>query len=468
MPKAVPHPRDLAVRATAVVEAEPKPEDLAGATELAGSVAEEAVEEPVLKPGKSASRGGNIPCDWKDVIMFQGFNWESNKNGCWYDVLKKCAKDLAEAGITDVWLPPPSQSVAPQGYLPGQLYNLDASKYGNEEQLKELIDELHANGVRAIADIVINHRCADKQDERGVWCIFEGGTPDERLDWGPWSITKHDEFGDGTGAPDTGEDYGAAPDLDHTNERVQRELIGWMKWLKEDIGYDGWRYDFTKGFAGWAVALYNESTEPGFAVGEYWTSIGYEGEGPAYNQDFHRQQMVDWINDARGTCASFDFTTKGILQQAVQGELWRLRDQNNFPPGLIGWMPEKAVTFLDNHDTGSTQNHWPFPADKVMQGYAYILTHPGIPSIFYDHFYDWNLKEEITNLIKCRKHNQIRADSKVDIKLADGDCYFAEIDCKIIVKIGSRHDLGDMTPPECDWKVVCFGQDYCVWEKKSQ
>lgn len=57
-----------------------------------------------------------------------------------------------------------------------------------------------------------------------------------------------------------------------------------MKWLKEDVGYDGWRFDFTKGFAGWAVAMYCKETGPGFAVGEYWTSIGYEGEGPSYNQ----------------------------------------------------------------------------------------------------------------------------------------------------------------------------------------
>ena len=49
--------------------------------------------------------------------------------------------------------------------------------------------------------------------------------------------------------------------------------------------------------------------------------------------------------------------------------------------GVIGWWPSHAVTFLDNHDTGSTQGHWPFPASKVMEGYAYILTHPGIPCV---------------------------------------------------------------------------------------
>ena len=46
-------------------------------------------------------------------------------------------------------------------------------------------------------------------------------------------------------------------------------------------------------------------------------------------------------------------------------------------PGLVGWWPAKAVTFIENHDTGSTQQHWPFPSEYVGTGYAYLLTHPG-------------------------------------------------------------------------------------------
>lgn len=43
------------------------------------------------------------------------------------------------------------------------------------------------------------------------------------------------------------------------------------------------------------------------------------------------------------------------LQEAVKGELWRLRDSKGKPPGVLGWWPSRAVTFIDNHDTGSTQ-----------------------------------------------------------------------------------------------------------------
>lgn len=49
--------------------------------------------------------------------------------------------------------------------------------------------------------------------------------------------------------------------------------------------------------------------------------------------------------------------------------------------------PSRAITFIDNHDTGSTLNHWPFPSNHLQEGYAYILTHPGTPCVFYDHLY---------------------------------------------------------------------------------
>ena len=43
------------------------------------------------------------------------------------------------------------------------------------------------------------------------------------------------------------------------------------------------------------------------------------------------------------------------MQEAVKGEFWRLRDPQGKPPGVMGWWPSRAVTFIDNHDTGSTQ-----------------------------------------------------------------------------------------------------------------
>ena len=50
------------------------------------------------------------------VALHQGFNWESWKqSGGWYKFLMGKVDDIAEAGITHVWLPPASHSVAEQG-----------------------------------------------------------------------------------------------------------------------------------------------------------------------------------------------------------------------------------------------------------------------------------------------------------------------------------------------------------------
>ena len=38
----------------------------------------------------------------------------------------------------------------------------------------------------------------------------------------------------------------AGADLDHANDRLRSSLVDWMNWLKTDIGFEAWRFDFVK------------------------------------------------------------------------------------------------------------------------------------------------------------------------------------------------------------------------------
>ncbi|KAF5754834.1 putative glycosidase [Helianthus annuus] len=389
-------------------------------------------------------------------ILFQGFNWESNKSGKWYVELEEKAAELASLGFTVAWLPPPTESISPEGYMPRDLYNLN-SRYGNTDELKSVVKKFHQVGIRVLGDAVINHRCAHYQNQNGIWNIFGG-----LLNWDDRAVVGDDPHFQGRGNKSSGDNFHAAPNIDHSQGFVRKDLCEWLCWLRKEIGYDGWRLDYVRGFWGGYVKEYMEASEPYFSVGEYWDSLSYTYGEMDHNQDAHRQRIVDWINDTNGTCGAFDVTTKGILHSAIERcEYWRLSDSKGKPPGVVGWWPSRAVTFIENHDTGSTQGHWRFPGGKEMQGYAYILTHPGTPSVFYDHMFS-HYKSEISALMSLRKRNKIQCRSTVKIVKAERDVYAAIVDEKVAVKIGPGHYEPESGSQK--WSLAVQGNDYKVWE----
>ena len=85
--------------------------------------------------------------------------------------------------------------------------------------------------------------CVCWQDEEGRWNKYGG-----RLPWDTKAICCNNATFGGTGNHKTGEDYVAAPNIDHTQEFVRRDITKWLKLLRS-IGFDGFRFDFVKGYS---------------------------------------------------------------------------------------------------------------------------------------------------------------------------------------------------------------------------
>lgn len=406
-------------------------------------------------------------------IILQGFHWnsysysEGGKPHGWYRFLTKKVNEFSSLGITAIWLPPPSASFEgdasqnwphSRGYLPTEYYKLD-TYYGTEAELRTLIKELQKRGIKSIADIVINHRHAVG------WSNNPDGSRCQNIfynpNWGPETIVKNDSSKCGrSGNLDTGAENVTFLDLDHLNPTVQHDLTDWLKWLRFDVGFAGWRYDQAKGYGGRFVGMYNKETDPEISIGEFW--------------DNDRQLIVNWMdetwkpvglnpNDASG---AFDFPNRTALRAAVNNsEYWWLRGTGEKPIGVVGLWPEKAYTFVENHDTRTTEptNRFSDDPSKMILGYAYILTHPGIPTIFIQDLFDDQLFNSIQKLMKLRTHNNIQPTSKVEIRRAEFGLYAAIIDDKVAIKMGSTEWM-----PEAgsgSWKLVLGGQDYAIWEK---
>ena len=336
-------------------------------------------------------------------VMLQGFYWDSYNATRWTNLTEQ-AQDLGQF-FDIVWVPNSGSVDAngvgqSMGYMP--VYWLKHNTcFGTEQQLRDMIATFHEHNTSVLMDMVINHKSG-----KSGWVDFANETvtgpvtgEEYSVSWTLADICRTDEcVGAGyaaTGAADEGEDFDGSRDLDHTSANVQKNVKTYQQYLMKELGYDGFRYDMCKGYAGYYVGLYNKASEPNFSVAEYW--------------DGNPETLRWWLNetkqDDRIQTAVFDFALKYPMKSAFGDGNWSALNDKGLAadPNYQRY----SVTFVDNHDTGQNSNY-DCMKNNVMPANAFILTMPGTPCIFYKHYLVYT--DEINNCIKARRaagvHNQ--------------------------------------------------------------
>lgn len=398
-------------------------------------------------------------------VMLQGFSWDSYDYSQW-TVLEKQADDMK--GFIDlVWLPQSGKCIETtqvMGYKPYYYFNQNSS-FGTEAELRSLIAKFKANGIGAIADVVVNHRNTDG------WFAFPAetynGVTYQML---PTDICKNDDGGstatqakkDGVSLSqnnDEGTDFGGCRDIDHKSENVQKIIKAYLKFLKEDIGYTGFRYDMVKGFSGSHVADYNDATGVKFSVGEYWDG---------------NPSIINWINKTNKKSAAFDFQFRYNVRDAVGVKDNKIVSSPNWSKLMsdINLMHDPtyrqyAITFVENHDMQYRSKNEPLDPLKrdTLAANAYMLAMPGTPCVFQPHWRAY--KQEIKSMIEARKLAGITNMSNYTNKMAQTTCFANETTgnkAKLIVVVGNNTKA---YTPGTDYAQILEGYHYRYYLSKS-
>ena len=383
-------------------------------------------------------------------IMMQYFEWYMECNQNLWNMVAENAEKLSEIGITALWLPPAYKGMAGKddvGYGVYDLYDLGEfdqkgsikTKYGSKDEYINCIETLKQAGIEVYADVVLNHkmgadmlqtipatkvdwgdhykelsnqeivRVATKftfpgrhhkySDFEWNWTHFHGIDYDDKskehaifkFKDKKWDDAVDEEFGN--------YDYLMGADIDFTNPEVVEECYKWAKWYIETTGVTGFRLDAVKHinasfYKDFIKRIRENISKNLFTVGEYWST--------------DKERLHRYITETEGEISLFDVPLHYNFFNASNDDNYDLATILNNT--LMKENPNRAVTFVDNHDTQPGQslqsfiNNWfKLPAYSII-----LLRSEGYPCVFYGDFYGIPHDEikpiyNLDTLIKLRK-----------------------------------------------------------------
>lgn len=199
------------------------------------------------------------------------------------------------------------------GYNPSFYFAVD-KYYGTADDLKHFIESAHQLGMGVVLDIVLNHAFGQCPL---VQMYFEGGKPAANNPWFNREYVGQYQWG-----------Y----DFNHESQYTKNLVDEINRYWLEEFHFDGFRFDFTKGFTNYApggsVDNYDASrikilkrmadkiweTDPeAYIILEHWAPANEEAELGAYGMKMWRNKTYDFVpaitGNPTGTFAGHDTKT---------------------------------------------------------------------------------------------------------------------------------------------------------------
>lgn len=385
--------------------------------------------------------------------MIQFFEWYLPADCSLWNKTAMEAEYLSDLGINYIWLPPAYKGIggnAEVGYGVYDLYDLGEfdqkgsvkTKYGSKEEYINCIKALKQYRIKVLADIVFNQKMGADESEKVIaiednpinrnqaisepheitawtkftfpgrnntysdfkwnWTHFHGVDWDEnqkkssvfRFYGKHWDESVDKEKGNF--------DYLMGCDVDLNNVDVVEELTNWGKWYLQTTNVDGFRIDAIKHirasfFVDWLKDLSEFSQKNLFTVGEYWSSNVYS--------------LKSYLEETNNAISLFDVPLHYNLFNASHSN-GHFDMRTIFSNTLVSVAPERAVTFVDNHDTepGQSLESWVSDWFKPHAYSLILLRKEGLPCIFYGDLYGIPTKqvsakkELLEKLLYARNH----------------------------------------------------------------
>ena len=284
---------------------------------------------------------------------------------------------LARLGINAIQLMPVNEFEGNNswGYNPS-FHNAIDKYYGTEEQLQQVVDVCHQNGIAVILDVVYNHAFSQSP----LCQLYWDAANFRPTDGNPWlNVTARHPFNVGY-------------DFNHESEYTKEWVKTVLSRLITDLNIDGFRFDLSKGFTQFNSGN-NASLSSRFDQSRIDILSDYADHVWSFDEDLYvimehfadfseerelaQRGMMLWSN----TTFQYSEAAMGYVSD-LTGSSYKSR---GFPsPAIIAYMEShdeermgyKINTWGNSSPSYNTKEPWTF-ADRIVASSAVYFSIPG-------------------------------------------------------------------------------------------